>query len=72
VVCATVTRRPDGPLGRVVGDLLVLYSSGSGRGGRRGRRIPFLEKNARHLPGVTHFDLLNHPEVHKQLRTWLA
>jgi hypothetical protein len=55
-----------------VGDLLVLCSSGSGRGGRRGRRIPFVEEKGRHLPSATHFDLLNHPEVDEQLRTWLA
>jgi pimeloyl-ACP methyl ester carboxylesterase len=71
-VCATVARRPEGRLGRIVGDLLVLYSSGSGRGGRRGRRIPFVEENGRHLPGATHFDLLNHPAVDEHLRAWLA
>jgi pimeloyl-ACP methyl ester carboxylesterase len=71
-VCATVAREPEGPLGRVVGDLLVLFSSGSGRGGRRGRRIPFVEENGRHLGGATHFDLLNHPTVHDHLRAWLA
>jgi pimeloyl-ACP methyl ester carboxylesterase len=71
-ICATVTRNPEAPLGRVVGDLLVLYESGSGRGGRRGRRIPFVEENGRHVPTATHFDLLNHPEVDELLRTWLA
>jgi pimeloyl-ACP methyl ester carboxylesterase len=72
VVCATVSRRAEGPLGRIVGDLLVLYASGSGRGGKRGRRIPFSEANGRHLPGATHFDLLNHPQVYEHLRDWLA
>jgi pimeloyl-ACP methyl ester carboxylesterase len=71
-VCATVTREPEAPLARVVGDLLVLYASGSGRGGRRGRRIPFVEENGRHLPSATHFDLLNHPQVDELLHTWLA
>jgi hypothetical protein len=66
------TRRPEGPLGRVVGDLLVLYSSGSGHGGRRGRRIPFVEENGRHLPSATHLDLLNHPQVYEHLRDWPA
>jgi pimeloyl-ACP methyl ester carboxylesterase len=71
-VCATLTREPDGPLGRLVGDLLVLFSSGSGRGGRRGRRIPLVEENGHHLGGATHFDLLNHPVVDEHLRGWLA
>jgi pimeloyl-ACP methyl ester carboxylesterase len=71
-VCATVTREPDCPLGRMVGDLLVLFSSASGRGSRRGRRIPFAEENGRHLGGATHFDLLNHPTVDEYLRAWLA
>jgi pimeloyl-ACP methyl ester carboxylesterase len=71
-VCATLTRKPDGPLGRLVGDLLVLFSSGSGRGGRRGRRIPLVEENGHHLGGATHFDLLNHPVVDEHLRAWLA
>jgi pimeloyl-ACP methyl ester carboxylesterase len=71
-VCATLSREPDGALGRVVGDLLVLFASGSGRGGKRGRRIPFVEENGRHLPNATHFDLLNHPAVYGHLREWLA
>jgi hypothetical protein len=72
VVCATVTRNPDAPLGRLAGDLLVLCASGSGRGRRRGRRIPIVEENRRHLGGATHFDLLNHPSVNEHLRDWLA
>jgi pimeloyl-ACP methyl ester carboxylesterase len=71
-VCATVTRKPEAPLGRMVGDLLVLYASGSGRGGRRRRRIRFAEENGSHLPSATHFDLLNHPEVDELLHAWLA
>jgi len=71
-VCATVTRQPEGPLGRVAGDLLVLFESGSGRGGKRGRRVPFVEESGRHLPNATHFDLLNHPAVYGHLREWLA
>jgi pimeloyl-ACP methyl ester carboxylesterase len=71
-VCATLTRDPDGPIGRFIGDLLVLFSSGSGRGGRRGRRIPLVQENGHHLGGATHFDLLNHPVVDEHLRAWLA
>jgi pimeloyl-ACP methyl ester carboxylesterase len=71
-LCATVTRDPGAPLGRVLGDLLVLYPSSSGRGGRRGRRIPFGEQNGRHVGPATHFHLLNHPLVYEQLRTWIG
>ena len=39
--------------------------------GRR-RRIPFEIDNGRHVGGLTHFDLLNHPDVYEQIRTWMA
>jgi pimeloyl-ACP methyl ester carboxylesterase len=66
---ATVSSDPNSPLGRVVGDLLVLYPSASGDG--RTRRIPFEVDHGRHLGGMTHFHLLRHPAVYAQLRTWL-
>jgi pimeloyl-ACP methyl ester carboxylesterase len=66
---ATVTRTPEDPLGRVVGDLLVTFPSASGRGRRR--RIPFEVDNGLHLGGLTHFALLNHPAVYEQIRSWL-
>lgn len=62
----------DGPLGSLLGDLLVRIPSGSGRGSGRGRCIPFEADNGRELAGLTHFDLLNHPAVYEQLRTWIA
>jgi pimeloyl-ACP methyl ester carboxylesterase len=67
-VGATLTRRPDG-LGRLVGDLLVTYPSASGSGRRR--RIPFEIENGRHLGGLDHIRLLNHPAVYAQIRGWL-
>ena len=36
-----------------------------------GRRIPFELDNGRHLGGLTHFDLLNHPAVYDQIHGWL-
>jgi pimeloyl-ACP methyl ester carboxylesterase len=66
---ATLSRRADDPLGRVVGDLLVNFPSASGSGRRR--RIPFEIDNGRHLGGLTHFALLNHPAVYEQIRDWL-
>jgi pimeloyl-ACP methyl ester carboxylesterase len=67
---ATVGRGPDDPLGHVLGDLLVRFPSASGRGRRR--RIPFEVDRGRHIGGLTHFDLLNHPAVYEQLRGWLV
>jgi pimeloyl-ACP methyl ester carboxylesterase len=60
----------DAPLGRVVGDLLVRLPSASGKG--KHRTIPFEADRGRHLSGLTHFDLLNHPDVYAHLRDWLA
>jgi hypothetical protein len=69
-VAATVTRSPDHPIGRLVGDTLVLRPSASGRSRRR--RIPFREEHGAHLGGTHHIALLNHPEVYARLREWLA
>jgi pimeloyl-ACP methyl ester carboxylesterase len=60
------------PLGRLIGDLLVRTPSASGRGNGRGRRIPFEVDNGHELLGVNHFQLLNHPAVYDQLRTWVT
>lgn len=54
----------------VIGDLLVQFPSASGQG--RKRRIPFEIDNGMHLPGATHFHLLNHPAVYQQLVSWLS
>jgi hypothetical protein len=66
---ATLT---DGPLGQVLGDLLVRSPSASGRGNGKGRSIPFEVDNGRELTGLTHFDLLNHSDVYDQIRTWIT
>lgn len=66
---ATLTRRHDG-LGGLIGDLLVHYPSASGTG--RDRRIPFEVENGRHLGGLHHMNLLNHPDVYTQIREWIA
>jgi hypothetical protein len=67
---ATLAGRQDSPLAAVVGDLFVPYRSASGNGDRR--RLPFESGNGRHLGGLHHFDLLNHPAVHDQVCAWLA
>jgi pimeloyl-ACP methyl ester carboxylesterase len=66
----TVTSQRDHPLASIIGDLFVQFPSASGTGRRR--RIPFAVDNGRHLGGLHHFDLLNHPDVYHQIRTWLS
>jgi pimeloyl-ACP methyl ester carboxylesterase len=69
-VSATLTRDRDHPLGRLLGDILVLAPSASGQG--RARRIPFREEDGHHVGGTHHLALLNHPEVYDRLCAWLA
>jgi pimeloyl-ACP methyl ester carboxylesterase len=69
-VTATVTRSPRHPVGRLIGDYLVLQPSGSGRS--RTRRIAFDEEYGFHVGGASHFALLNHPAVYAQLSQWLG
>jgi pimeloyl-ACP methyl ester carboxylesterase len=68
-VSATITRSPHHPLGRLIGDILVLTPSAAGRG--RTRRIPFDAEHGHHVSPAHHLALLNHPEVYERLRRWL-
>jgi hypothetical protein len=69
-VAATVTRDPEAPLGRAVGDLLVSRPSAWAQ--RPHERVRFPLENYRHVGGATHLDLLNHPAVGDQLVRWLS
>lgn len=69
-VAATITRSPRHPVGRLLGDTLVLQPSASGRS--RTRRIAFEEEYGLHVGGTHHIALLHHPEVYEKLRAWLA
>jgi pimeloyl-ACP methyl ester carboxylesterase len=69
-VAATIMRAETHPLSRLIGDLLVLQPSASGRS--RARRIPFEAEYGMHLGPANHLALLNHPEVYARLRDWLA
>jgi hypothetical protein len=71
VVAATLTERPGHPVGRVLGDLLVLSPSAHGLEGRR-RVVAFDAEDCRHVGGHDHFDLLNSPEIDPLLREWLG
>jgi pimeloyl-ACP methyl ester carboxylesterase len=69
-VTATLTRSERHPVGRLIGDALVLSASASGRS--RTRRIPFRAEDGMHVGGAHHLALLNHPEVYAKLREWLS
>jgi hypothetical protein len=60
-------RLAPGPVGPLLGDLLIRMPSASGAG--RHRRIPFEAENGRRVAGLNHFELLGHPAVYEQLRT---
>jgi pimeloyl-ACP methyl ester carboxylesterase len=69
-VSATVTQSERHPVGRLIGDWLVLQPSASGRS--RTRRIPFRAEDGLHVGGAHHIALLNHPAVYERLRDWLS
>ena len=69
-VSATVTRSPRHPLGRVVGDTLVLVPSATGRS--RTRKLGFEDEHGLHVGATNHIALLNHPAVYEKLRAWLS
>jgi pimeloyl-ACP methyl ester carboxylesterase len=68
-VSATITRSPRHPLGRLLGDTLVLVPSATGQG--RTRRIPFEVEYGYHVSPTHHLALLNDPGVYERLRGWL-
>jgi hypothetical protein len=70
-VSSSLGATEDHPLGRLLGDVLVLPSSANGSG-RSANRAPLAFDDAAHFPGLSHFDLLNHPAVYARLRPWLA
>lgn len=70
LVSATVTRSPKHPVGQVVGDLLVRQESAYGRDRHGAELFPGAE--VLHVGRSDHFDLLNHPDVHRALERWLA
>jgi pimeloyl-ACP methyl ester carboxylesterase len=69
-VAATLTSSERHPLGRLIGDALVLPPSASGRS--RARTIPFRAEHGMQLGGAHHLALLNHPAVYERLREWLS
>ncbi|MGA8247928.1 MAG: hypothetical protein WB797_13585 [Nocardioides sp.] len=70
LVSATLSRSPRHPVGRWLGDLMVRQPSAYGRSRRHPGLFPGADEL--HLPRSGHFDLLNHPVVHRALRDWLG
>jgi pimeloyl-ACP methyl ester carboxylesterase len=70
-VAATVTRNANAPAGRAFGDMLVLRASAWAHGGR-GEKLRFPVEHYAHVGGANHFELLNHPAIYEQIRSWLT
>jgi len=67
---ATLSRSQDHLVARMLGDAMVTFPSASGTGPRR--QLALDVDRGRHLGGLHHFDLLNHPRVWALLRDWLV
>lgn len=65
-VAATVTRDPESPVGRLLGDLLVERRSAWAQRTATERRR-FSADHYAHLGAAHHLDLLNHPAVYERL-----
>lgn len=71
-VCATIGGEGSAVLGHLLGDLLVRRGSATGRGTRSRPDLIFEAADVQHVRGANHFDLLCHPGVYEQLRSWLS
>jgi pimeloyl-ACP methyl ester carboxylesterase len=71
VVLATVARNPEGRVADLVGDLLVPPRSALGDSGDDDR-LAYAPDSVHRVGGIHHLDLLNHPRVYEQIRTWLT
>ena len=69
-VSATITRSHRHPLGRLLGDTLVLVPSATGRS--RTRKLGFEAEYGLHVGATHHIALLNHPAVYEKLHAWLS
>lgn len=70
-VCATLSREPHAPVGRMIGDLLILRESAWDHS-PHGERMRFPVDHYRHFGGANHLDLLNHPAIYAQIHRWLS
>lgn len=70
LVAGSLTRSPQHPVARSIGDLLVPPRSALGL--PRDGAPMFPDADLLHIPGAGHFDLLNHDNVRAALRGWLV
>jgi len=68
-VAATLTRDAQHPLGFAIGDWMVREHSAKAEQRWRHLQVPF--GDGRHFGPMTHMQLLNHPDVYEQMRSWL-
>ena len=71
VVLATLARNPEGRVADLVGDLLVQPRSAVGDTGDDAR-LAYPPDHVHRVGGLHHLDLLNHPLVYEQIRSWLV
>ena len=71
LVSATLTRTPQHPVARAIGDLLVTPQSATGRNKRTGTNL-FPGAEVLRLANTDHFGLLNHPDVYTAMDRWLC
>jgi hypothetical protein len=69
-VAASLSHDPEHPIGRLVGDGLVLGTSAGGTSPRR--NVGLKEAHGARVAGASHLSLVNHPEVYERLAEWLA
>lgn len=69
-VSASVTRSPDDPIARLLGDVLVLTPSAHGKA--RVRRSSLKPEHIDNVGSAHHLSLLNHPQLHDRLVQWLS
>jgi pimeloyl-ACP methyl ester carboxylesterase len=65
-IAASLSRDPDHPVGRLLGDLLVRRPS-AWAGGQHGEKGHFLLDSSHCVGPANHFTLLNHPDVYEQI-----
>ena len=68
--CGNTVRRPEHPLGKLLGDLLVRLPSASGNTADPARRIPF--SSGKVFSGMSHVHIANHPDIYEILRHFLG
>lgn len=71
-VGAMLGEGPAHPATQLIGDGLVLADSAAGQHRNEALNVPFGPGDGVLLPGLHHLQLVNHPDVYRQLARWLA